>query len=326
MSSVSDVFAQSIVRQPVDVTVKEGDSLATISCEFVNLNQIDQIVSFRRGGDVISDELVLRSDELQRLGLEAENYGIKRNINVGTFARSYGLSIKSPTRNDTSDYQCVVCSRITSMCSGDIVLSSVIASLTVQYLPGDTYPICTVPSAVESNTSYVDVQEGTAVEIVCSSDTGSPRVELAWTQHGAAVKGHVQVSTGTKRLTESRLTLMPTMQDNGTILTCTLTSAAFEDDGRNCSTLPLAVSAGGSKDPGGSTGVGGLSRTIIIIVILVLVIVILIVAIVIVYVTKRKKRERGSSRGHNIEYQPAETVDTDKDGAGQIKMEERNEI
>ncbi|XP_071807723.1 uncharacterized protein [Asterias amurensis] len=325
VNSPSDEVSDSIVRQPVDVTVYEGDGLATISCEFVAVNERDQVVSFRRGNDIISDELGLRSGELQQLGLIAENYSIKRNINVGTYSRSYDLSIKSPTRNDTSDYKCVLCKRdkITSMCSGKIVLSSQVASLTVQYLPGDAYPICNVPSNIESNASYVDVQEGKAVEIVCSSETGSPLVELAWTQHGAAVKGQVavegQVSTGKNMLTESRVMFVPSMEDNGTVLICTLTSAAFEGDARNCSTLPFVVSADGSNGKEGPLGLGGLTRTIIIIVILVLVIVILIVTIVIVYVTKRKKRDRGSTRGHNIEYQPADTVDKDDGGSRQRK-------
>ena len=314
-----------IMRQPVDVTVEEGDILATISCVFLNINEAyPEVVSFQRGAHVISDELTIRTDTLKGLGLTPDNYKIKRSIDAGTHAKSYSLSIESPTRNDSSRYRCVVCGRDTDLakCNGDLIISSKEVALTVNYPPAESYPVCGAPSLVESNTSFVLVNEGSPTLFACSSEIASPPVELTWTQNGAKVKGQLEV-TDTNGTRESRLTFTPTREDNGTVLTCAVSSAAFNETERNCSVLPLNVNPK-VEDTAGSTGAGGaLSKTnIIIIVVLVVITVALVVAITIAYATKRRRKGR-ESRGHNIEYQPAETTDNDKEDSQQVKMELR---
>ena len=178
------------------------------------------------------------------LGLDPTKYKVTLNIHEGLQARAYSLSVISPSRNDTGRFQCVVCRQdVDGVCDANhIFASSDEARLTVRYPPSDSYPVCTHwPPATTPNDSFVRVVEGREVLFSCTSEIASPPVDLDWTRDGDEVDKELVKVSDEGDLRVSRLRMTPTKEDNGTVLTCTLTSEAYNETEGSCSLSPLYV-------------------------------------------------------------------------------------
>ncbi|XP_071808442.1 uncharacterized protein [Asterias amurensis] len=235
LGSTMVVDAQTFTVQPVDTTVKEGDASTQLICEVEGLTN-DQVLSFQRGATnpvIISDAGNVRSDVLSGLGLVASDYVVL--LGLGT-TREFKLFIRSPVRQDSSEFKCVVCSKVGSVCdeTSAFVIESQAASLTVAYPPGTSYPLCSIQS--DSSSTRVNLNEDIALS--CSSEIGNPAVDLEWMKDGLAVSSVIN-DAGDIREIKSQFTVQA--DDEGALFNCQMTYSGPDGFVKDCSLAALNV-------------------------------------------------------------------------------------
>ena len=228
------VDAQTFITQPENTTVMEGQTVTEINCKVRALTLNSQLLSFQRGSVIISDGGILRKDVLTGLGLNAEDYGLTVTVEQPN-SFLYTLYIARLDRRESSEFRCIVCRSVDLKCDeNNIIVESDVATLTVTYQPGLSYPQCSIQS--DSGTTQVFLDE--LITLSCLSEIAVPPVDLAWTKDGKAVAADVSDSGGNRR---ANVAMTVQVSDDGTIFLCRLTYTGLQNLYKNCSLTAFNV-------------------------------------------------------------------------------------
>ena len=137
----------------------------------------------------------------------------------------YFLSISHASKTDQSTYFCTVMDRHRME-----VIASDSAVVELEYVPSDNFPQC--HSSGHVNYQFKD-DTGFNLNCTSKSEKGYPAVSITWNRcHGNrtdSLRDHDVITeyTGVKDLVTSTLTTTPTIEDNGTIFVCSISSPTY---------------------------------------------------------------------------------------------------
>ena len=156
-----------------------------------------------------------------------------RQLDDGSFV--YFMSLTHVKENDAGEYACEIFTDNLRK-----LISEAKVNITVEYFPKED-PVC------DSSSSTLELQPGVPLDLSCTSEKGSPNVELQWkrTTHGHLETTSISHSNG-KII--SRMRYVPTAKDDGVVFTCEISSKSFPNTVKKCHLGPFGV-AGSSANP-----------------------------------------------------------------------------
>ena len=227
------VTAQSpeIVNEPVDQTKDEKDAVF-MTCEVQYLDRNTHVVSWLLGDTIISDDGNLRKSALDDIVGDgaSDRYQLTISI-IPPEPRVYvfELFITSAEGADNGgEFRCAVCPKDSvpdGICNGNLEVESRAAELEIMYRPDTSvYPKCINPSNSPSETVVV---LGVETTLTCESEIANPPVNLEWRKNGEVVSGTMPPDTTEMRRLD--YDMIPTISDEGSLFTCTVSSDYFND-------------------------------------------------------------------------------------------------
>ncbi len=230
--------AATTLSLKVPVNPVSQDGIFSLHCQILGLQDIHEVT--------ISRTPTGKSGRVQRLSmgnvvfaptteLEERVFLAIRQLDDGSVV--YFLSLTQVVADDAGTYACEI------FTDGlRTLVSAKETHLTVDYLPDD--PICTPPASLQ-------VQSGEAVQLSCSSDQGSPNVDLTWKR---TVLGKGKINTPTITTQDDRIIssviFNPIPRDDKVVFICEMTSIAFPGVIKRCHIGPFDVH--GTVNSGGN--------------------------------------------------------------------------
>ena len=224
--SIPTIFASTArfeVSAPMN-TVNIGTMLA-VHCQIPSLQKGDHVSMFRTL-EGYTEMLTVNEDVIP--SIEDRVFLAFRNMADGTI--SYFLSITGVVRSDEGSYECKVLRGIKEIVGG-------VVNITVNYFAVEQNPVCT-------SESPNSIKHGSSIKLNCTSPSGSPPVQIQWTQtrDGLILKSN-QTTVNELTYAESVITLTDSDRDNNAVFLCTVTSPAFPGIQKTCIVGPFTVSS-----------------------------------------------------------------------------------
>ena len=202
--------AQVTVRKGTN-TVQEGGILS-LFCEVQDLQENDEVQIVRTGDNY---KRLTSNSHVKPNVIDERVFIAERQVSGG---KSYLLTIMDADRNrDEGNYTCKV-----ESANGEEISRQI--AIPIEYFPSQ--PTCTGP---------VQVVEGLLSTFNCSSVIGNPPVTLSWSlSTSESVNPNKQASSSqTSYLVLERAF---TIDESGSVLTCTVQSSRFPRESDDCST------------------------------------------------------------------------------------------
>ena len=217
------------VTTDANENTKQGDTVE-LSCIITGLTSSDTVnyVRWKRkmGTETLTDfESVIIANNTNKFAVA--------EVRQSTF-RAYTLTISGIQRNDSGLYSCHLGYSLGNNLPTEISRSQDIS--VVYYLPSDL-PSCATQEDIATLTI------GASVTVKCSSQLGNPIVNITWTEDSPSGQAEVMSLKQLNEMDTTHLeyTFNITLDHQGTLLTCAITSELFPDFHRNCTIGPLVV-------------------------------------------------------------------------------------
>ena len=207
--------------------VEEGNMLS-IHCQVQQLKISEHVVEMSRNVTGLNDRVSL--DTKMMVDDDDERFFLaQRRLQDNSMV--YFLSIIEITRDtDEGVYHCIIREKDSL---AEIKRESVTVSF--KYFPTDIYPIC-YPSDYDSG--EITMTAGQKMTINCTSELGNPDIEIVWLKNDDPLESTKSTENGHSTL---QLTFTTSMDDDGAIYVCRITSVAFPDELRNCHVGPFKI-------------------------------------------------------------------------------------
>ncbi len=237
---VNVISGAEISIQGVVNPVKE-DGLLSIACTVTGLEDNSQFTIFRTLGDNKIELLASNGDILP--STDDNVFLATRHMQDGSVI--YFLTIIQVTKADEGEYSC----KISTIREGKLIaLKS--TPITVNHFPDEGSPKCS-PNDLPTH------KVGDIMILNCTSNPGSPAVDIQWTKSDTDVLYSVLKNTSDGQLL-SELRYRVSMRDHNSVFICTISNPVFPDKTQTCHVGPLIVEPNGdhsSEDGGGDGGV-----------------------------------------------------------------------
>ena len=223
--------------------------MLNLMCEIWNFNPtIHDVRLSRRVGDRY-DRLTWNDGIEEEPAMEFREMYLAKGTQQEEGTVIYLLSMLKVSREDAGNYSCQVIHRITYK-----LVAEDITSISVNYVPGETFPMCT--SEVQQRTLEI----GKPVVFNCTSEQAYPGLKIEWKRANPNnINPVTSVQYSHEEEVYSELTLTPAPSDDGAVFICTLTSPAFPDYLKTCFVGPLNVKGNSQIPSVGSSGSDGQS-------------------------------------------------------------------
>ena len=208
--------------------VTVGGILA-LQCQVWSIQDSYKVNLFRVLINGDTEELTTKGEYDSRSSLGQRGFLSKRTYSDGSVVLF--LTVVDALESDQGSYFCKVYSLI-GITFNDIAQDSI--TVEIFTFPKNTFPAC------ESDQSTLTLRTGNKMVLTCSSEKGSPVVELNWSCLNADVPfivHHLQ----NEESTESEITITINELHNGALFECKMTSTGFPDRHRSCTIGPINV-------------------------------------------------------------------------------------
>ena len=224
-------LSEAAGRTTVEVTslshpVTVGGILA-ISCEIWNMQEGYTVNIFREFDgnteQITMDQTYAPSLLMQRVFVS------KRMSSDGSAV--YFMTVVDVTAQDKGEYVCSVYSlknkRLTEIATGALIIE-------IFDFPLNVNPICQyIPNAMQVN-------EGTELRFICTSEKSKPLVELRWSSNNEDIPS-VMDNVNNENTISSEITVVTKRSHNGATFVCTMTSSGFPERQRSCFIGPITI-------------------------------------------------------------------------------------
>lgn len=214
-----------VATSPVNPVKEQG--LLTIHCQVRNLNDDHQVTITRRIGDKIQ-QMSVNEDVLGNAVDERVFLAVRQLLDGSTV---YFLSVMHATKEDEGQYTCKV--EKPGFITDEIIgFDSV--DIQIMTFPSKSSPLCNLVSG------SLKVLSGEPVTFNCSSELTNPPVEILWSKSGSK-KSFKTNQVHTSERTYAEFHFIPSLQDDGDMFICTITSDEFPLMIQTCHIGPLSV-------------------------------------------------------------------------------------
>ena len=218
---------QILTTAPVNPVKKGG--ILSIHCQVNGLEPGQSITLSRQLKD--SSQIDRLSWDLAMTVQDERIFLAVRQLEDGSLV--YFLSVLQVTRADEGIYFC------TASASNLNVVAEEFIKIEIQHFPDDPYPECFPPDKMQ-------VEVGDLVAMSCVSEAGYPVVDMTWKRTGSgkvATSPQQDIQNSTVR---SVLEFRATVNDNGAVFLCEISSTAFPmENKKTCHVGPLVVTQNG---------------------------------------------------------------------------------
>ena len=236
---VLKVDAEVTVTTTSPVNPVKEDGILSIHCQVRGL-ETGQSISLSRQLKGTSQPTRISWDyDIVLTVVEERLFLAYRQLEDGTLV--YFLSILHPNLKDEGVYSCTAISATLEVIAADSV------EVSIEHFPNEPYPLC------GSKTGGLQVELGDVMPMYCLSQVGNPQITMRWRRTGKS--GHIPTAVSSQNVingtARSVLRYEPTVQDNGAVFLCEITSRAFPSEIRTCHVGPLVVTKNGRvvKEP-----------------------------------------------------------------------------
>lgn len=227
-NSVNFVFSQLTLKASAPVNPIENGGILSLHCQIKELPKGHRVEIYRRISD--HDEPLSVGDDV------ASDVGDRVFLAVrymGDGSVVYFLSITDITNEDGGTYLCKVIR--TSGVIGQVAEEHV--DINVVYFPSDHYPQC---DSSLRNSPGLQIKEGSALKLNCTSEKGNPTVDIKWTKTGGKVlPGNRVIESDYFVYAEAGITV--TRRENNAVFLCEITSSGIPGESRTCHIGPITV-------------------------------------------------------------------------------------
>lgn len=218
----NSVFSMELsASAPVNPVREQG--ILSLMCQMWDLDSTEYSVRISRRREVDSQaEWISYNDQI--LVEDERVYLATRHVGDGSVV--YFLTFTDVARHDQGEYTCTILHDLNTIATKSVVI-------TVEYVPEEIYPVC-------EPQDLPHVQEGIPVTFNCTSEEAHPPVSLTWERTGSRDK---LWSTETRHngFVVSTLSLIPSIQDQGTVFLCKIVSTGYYPNPKSCHVGPLKV-------------------------------------------------------------------------------------
>ena len=210
---------QEFTTRPASTSVIIGGNL-TLTCGATNLN-VTHVVAWYRGlTPLTNNDTLLDSSGTYSIDVTENNGEVRynlmiQNVDADINGRSFGCSIF-----------------VGPGLGGARLAQTPFIQVSVNYLPAEEFPICD-PLAT------FNVTVGSMVTVTCTSEPGSPAIDLAWTSNGLPLDS--TRTTDSSGNYQQRYIFFAQKEDNGRSFVCTSASFGLITYEETCTSGPIDV-------------------------------------------------------------------------------------
>ena len=214
------------VTTPFNPVVVGG--ILPFQCQLWNMQDDYGVMIARRINGQVQrlsvDNLILDSPVTSRAFLAI------RTFTGGT--KVYFLTMLNVSPLDQGQYWCTVRTMSHTGATTDLARDSM--NVQIRSFPGKGNPSCTI------NPNKLVYEEGDKFELVCSSEKGSPSVQLKWSRLGLT-DYFLPINSSTEAQVHSKVEITTNSIYQNTMFICEMSSQAFLDYKRSCGIGPIII-------------------------------------------------------------------------------------